>query len=582
MKKNKINFEKILKLLCFGLLFLIVFETVVTIWSIHYVSRQTYDNVDKTFSYYTQELGQTLEKAADTLEELAINNINVQMVKYAQNKLTLIQNAQIVISNLNFYQESFGYEFHFFVYYDKADYFNSSDLGSLIQPDRDKWNKQVCEYIRKNYENRGFNNPSNWDVGEIDGKYVVYHYVTYQGVFSCCYMFLSDIQTGEDFLGMGTNSYMTLLSPDNTAYGNYDKLKRTGIYNNETGKVNIKKWRMLLGGIINDKAVPHGNFRILAVIVNSPVMVQSIWIQTILIILLVLAFAFALGMLYLIRNRMFKPIQYFADTLEQITLDQEEIFFEDNSIHELAKANELFRKIIGQMKELKIEMYEQELKSKEIDIEKRQLTIDYMQLQIQPHFYINSLTMIYNLANIGDYETIELLAVNISNYFRYIFKKHSDYAGLSEELNHINNYLEIYKINKPNQVSYEVKQSERLNDVVIPILLLHTFVENALKYGINNEGKVHVTVKAEYISSQDTEFVSLSVEDRGNGFPENILEKLYAGEEIVTDKGSRIGIRNCLIRMNLMYHGKEKVSFFNLDSGGACVKICIPIVRRDK
>jgi sensor histidine kinase YesM len=538
--------------------------------------------VDKACSYYTQELGQTLEKAADTLEELAISNINVQMVKYAQDKLTLIQNAQIVNRNLNFYQESLGYEFHFFVYYDAENYFNSSDLGSLIQPDRDKWNKQVYEYVQKDYENRGANNPTNWEVGKIDGEFVVYHYVTYQGVFSCCYIFLSDIQKDEDFLGMGTNSHMTLLSPDNTVYGSHDKLKTIGIYNNETGKVNIKKWRILDGEIINDKAVPHCNFRILAVIINSPVMAQSIWIMIILSILLVLAFGFALGMLYLIRIRMFKPIQYFADTLEQITLNQEEVFFEDNSIHELAKANELFRQIIGQMKELKIEMYEQELKSKELDIEKQQLTIDYMQLQIQPHFYINSLTMIYNLANIGDYETIEQLAVNISNYFRYIFKKHSEYAELSEELNHINNYLEIYKINKPSQVSYEVKKSNGLSDVVIPILLLHTFVENALKYGINNEGKIHVTVKAEYISIQETEFVSLSVEDRGKGFPENILEKLYAREEIVTDKGSRIGIRNCLIRMNLMYHGKEKVSFFNLDSGGACVKICIPIVRREK
>ena len=90
LKNNKIHFEQILKLLCCGLAVLIVMEAVITIWSIQYVSRQAYYNVDMTVTYYTRELEKTLEKVTDTLEELAVTNLNVQSMKYAQDNLTLI------------------------------------------------------------------------------------------------------------------------------------------------------------------------------------------------------------------------------------------------------------------------------------------------------------------------------------------------------------------------------------------------------------------------------------------------------------------------------------------------------------
>lgn len=579
--KKKIHFIQILKLLCVGLAILIMLEGTVNIWSIQYVRRQTYYNVKTAVDYYTEKFEKNLEKVTDMLEELAVINLNVQSVKYATDNLTLIQNAQKVNQYLDFYQESYGYEYHFFVFYKNRDYYNSSAKGSLIQPMRSNWNKKISGYIQTDYEKRNQNYPERWQIGLVDGEYVAFHYVTYQGVYACCYVFLTDIQQSSDFLGMGKDSYMTMISPDHIPYGNVEKLQKDGFYNADDGKV-MKKDKLFHFEVIREKKIVCGDFSIFSVISNNPVMEQSIWIQIILFILLLLALAFAAGMLYLIRNRMVRSVQYFADSLEQITSNQDEVYYEDNSIHELAKANELFRQIIGQMKELKIEMYEQTLEKKELEIEKRQLAIDYLQLQIQPHFYINCLTMIYNLAGIGDYETIELLACHVSEYFRYIFKKHSDYAKLSEELLHVQNYLEICKINKPSQLEYQVQQSDDLSDVVIPMLLLHTFVENAVKYGTARDGKIYIMVKAERILINETEFVSIGIEDRGKGFPESVLDKLYDGDEIVTDKGTRIGIRNCLVRLKLLYQGKEKVNFFNLDGGGACIKICIPIDRREK
>lgn len=579
--KKKIHFIKILKLLCIGLAFVIILEGTVNVWSIQYVRRQTKYNVKTAVDYYSELFNKNLERITNILEELAVINLNVQSVKYATDNLTMIQNAQKVNQTLNFYQESQGFDYHFFVFYEKNDYYNSSDKGSLVQPMRRKWNEKVNQHIQVDYEERNNEYPQKWQIGFINGEYVAFHYITYQGVYACCYVFLTDIQQSADFLGMGKDSYMTIISADDNPYGNVEKLKNDGFYDTDTGKV-IEKDKLFRFEIIMEKKITGGDFSLFSVISNNPVMEQSIWIQAVLFVFLLLALIFAIGMLYLIRTRMVRSVKYFADSLEQITSDEDEVYFEDNSIHELAKANELFRQIIGQMKTLRIEMYEQTLEKKELEIDKQQLTIDYLQLQIQPHFYINCLTMIYNLASIGDYETIELLASHVSEYFRYIFKKHSEYAKLSEELLHIENYLEICKINKPSQLTYEVLQSNNLSDVVIPMLLLHTFVENAIKYGTTENGTIYIAVRAERILIKETEFVSIGIEDRGKGFPESVLDKLYDGDEIVTDKGTRIGIRNCLNRLKLLYQGKEKVNFFNLNGGGACIKICIPIDRKEK
>ena len=201
-----------------------------------------------------------------------------------------------------------------------------------------------------------------------------------------------------------------------------------------------------------------------------------------------------------------------------------------------------------------------------------------MHLQIQPHFYINCMSLIYNMAVMGEDDTIQQLSACVSDYFRYIFRADGERISLREELRHVGNYLEICRIRYKERLTFRVEEGEGTGEVDIPPLLLHTFVENSVKYAAGSGKATEILVCARQMEEEG--IVEIRVEDNGTGFPESVLESLRAEEDIVTEKGTRIGIRNGITRLALIYGPAAGVRFENREEGGAGVIIRLPAAER--
>lgn len=52
------------------------------------------------------------------------------------------------------------------------------------------------------------------------------------------------------------------------------------------------------------------------------------------------------------------------------------------------------------------------------------------------------MSLIYNMAAMGEDDTIQQLSACVSDYFRYIFRSDSNMVCLTEEMKHVGNYLE--------------------------------------------------------------------------------------------------------------------------------------------
>ena len=85
----------------------------------------------------------------------------------------------------------------------------------------------------------------------------------------------------------------------------------------------------------------------------------------------------------------------------------------DESSTEMKHLITSFNNMVGQIGELKIRNYEEKM-------EYQKLMLDYMSLQIEPHFYLNALNLINTMAQMQDTELIEKMTENLSLYFRYI------------------------------------------------------------------------------------------------------------------------------------------------------------------
>lgn len=269
------------------------------------------------------------------------------------------------------------------------------------------------------------------------------------------------------------------------------------------------------------------------------------------------------------KKRVLGPIQSFSENLAFINEAGQPADFKSSEIIELEQANTQFKDLVEQIKTFKIAMYEQEL-------EKQRIQLDYMKLQIKPHFFLNCLTSIYSMAQIEMYKEIENMTLSTSKYFRYIFQNGENFVRLEDEIEHVRTYLEIQKQRYQDAFIYNIEQEDQASCVEIPPLVLQTFIENSIKYAISREYEVEIRLTVRRLRIEEEDMLVIQLTDTGPGFPPQVLEKLNLGEPLDQSKGTQIGIMNTLKRLEYLYLKRATITFSNLESGGASVILSLP------
>src|SRR5690606_22194069 len=107
-------------------------------------------------------------------------------------------------------------------------------------------------------------------------------------------------------------------------------------------------------------------------------------------------------------------------------------------------------------------------------INKQREELQRLQLQVNPHFYLNSLNIVYNLAKVKNYNLIMEMSSALSNYFRFLFRNNTSFVKLRDELEHTRNYLYIQTLRFPEQLKWSINSPEYFNDVPVPPLIVQS------------------------------------------------------------------------------------------------------------
>lgn len=224
---------------------------------------------------------------------------------------------------------------------------------------------------------------------------------------------------------------------------------------------------------------------------------------------------------------------------------------------------------LGQRVErLNVALYESEL-------EKKQLQLNFRNLQIRPHFLVNCLAMISGMAQLNDVEKIQEMTVCLSEYYRYVLHDCMDMVPLSEEIEHMKNVMRLNQEWNSNRLHFTCQIEEELKDLKIPVLLIGTFLENSIKHSAGADGVLEMSFTAQNAGTKEEE-AYLKITDNGEGFPEEMTDRLNRGELTEEAGGKHIGINNVLQRLSLIYNGRAKILFSRGEEGGACVEIWVP------
>ena len=185
--------------------------------------------------------------------------------------------------------------------------------------------------------------------------------------------------------------------------------------------------------------------------------------------------------------------------------------------------------------ELTFELFRQILSRQEIEAEKNKAELALYKAQINPHFLFNTLNTLYALVLSGSDKT-ESAFVKFSDILRYMYSQSgSDLIPAERELEYIRQYVDLQKLrlNSHTKVDLNIEITNR--QVLIPPMILITFVENAFKYGTSSDTDCIIYI-----------FISLNEERLLMKTENDIMRRCEEGE-------CGIGIENCRKRLDLLY-----------------------------
>ncbi|MEK5030882.1 histidine kinase [Paenibacillus sp. FSL R7-0302] len=235
---------------------------------------------------------------------------------------------------------------------------------------------------------------------------------------------------------------------------------------------------------------------------------------------------------------------------------------------EFLKLFHALESMVSEIKDLKIQSYEEQ-------IEISRAEIKYLQMQIRPHFFLNAISTITSLTYQNKNEEIRRLIHRLSEHLRYMFRGGLMEVTMEEEIRHTENYIRMQEIRYPEQIFFMIEMQEEARQVPVPQFMIQTFVENTFKHAMFVQELLSIFIRVRMELRDDSPFVSIVIEDNGAGFASEWLdqpEREEAGED-----GGRVGIANIRKTLRLLYKREDLLKLSNIETTGARVELWIPV-----
>jgi hypothetical protein len=210
--------------------------------------------------------------------------------------------------------------------------------------------------------------------------------------------------------------------------------------------------------------------------------------------------------------------------------------------------------------ELDIQRLEGEKAKAALQQRAKELEIQALRSQMNPHFIFNCLNAINRFILGHETEAASDYLTKFSRLMRMIMN-HSRHSviSLAEELEVLQLYLDMERLRFKDAFDYNIVMEEELDaeDIHIPPLLLQPFVENAVWHGLMHKqerGMLTVTLRAE------SDMLTCIIQDNGVGRQKAGMLKSKSAQ-----KHKSMGLQITAERLNLLTGSDAPGHFFNIE-----------------
>ncbi len=163
--------------------------------------------------------------------------------------------------------------------------------------------------------------------------------------------------------------------------------------------------------------------------------------------------------------------------------------------------------------------------------------------QINPHFMFNSLNNIRGLM-LEDVDKSREMITKLSDMLQYALSKNKvDLISLREEIEMVDNYIALAKIQMEDRLVYDKKIANDTLSISIPPMIIQLLVENAAKHGISNLKSGGTIVLETFFNNDELQVIVTNT-----------------GKLSISENSTKLGLKNIKQRLRLVYGPKASFS----------------------
>ncbi|MEC0244085.1 sensor histidine kinase [Paenibacillus dokdonensis] len=206
---------------------------------------------------------------------------------------------------------------------------------------------------------------------------------------------------------------------------------------------------------------------------------------------------------------------------------------------------------------------------------KREYELALIQEQIKPHFFYNTLDLIYVLCKTGESEEAGKATKALADFYRVALSNGKEIITVREEIQNLHSYLYIQSARYSDLFDFRIEVPAELLNYSIPKLTLQPLVENAIYHGLKEKGSFgHITIEGR----KREETMELSIQDDGIGFSPEQLDCFKKGK----DGSETFGLKSVDERIRLYFGDRYGIRIHSLQGEGADIMVTIPLSKGEQ
>lgn len=288
----------------------------------------------------------------------------------------------------------------------------------------------------------------------------------------------------------------------------------------------------------------------------------------IIIVIMIVCVFIALFISYFASRRISKPLDGLTHTIEKIRNGNLKERSEIKSYNEINDLSEAFNDMIIQINELLSTIVNQEAY-------RRELELNFLRAQINPHFLYNTLFSIRCMAEMDKKEYLLEMIDAFMSLLNSAFSHDTSLVTIAKELESTEKYLFLQQIRYGNRFEFEIDCDEDINDFVIPALILQPIVENSIFHGIEPKHDYGgITIHAYSINKH---YLAIDIIDNGIGVEQKVINEIKNSFANFNVRPSdSIGLANVVNRLNLSFNEDVGFDIISEKHIGTIVRLIIP------